>query len=320
MSFSIPLFLLGLNVSNFPSLGGGDGFDWNPEGVIFGHDYTTDRRFDGETVTNDFSVDLGGGFDPDEVTALGMAVADANANRPVVIGDLLTLVQTNSYACVVFWRVQETYAQTLIAGQDVNELNQLEVGYDEDSSWATDRDGTYSDLGIVRAFSDNVLAFSLNGDGVLASLNGATAVLDNTQMNDALTTAFIGYSGSGDQIEGWIKAIIFYPATSVAAEIEAYAANTAPVNTVVPAISGTAQEGQQLSVSTGTWTGSPTSYEYQWYKDNFAIQSAIGGATASTFTPTVSEVGSTMMCVVYALNADGIGGVTCSDDEMVIAA
>jgi hypothetical protein len=38
-----------------------------------------------------------------------------------------------------------------------------------------------------------------------------------------------------------------------------------PVNTVAPAITGTAQHGELLSASTGTWTGTaPTSYAYQW--------------------------------------------------------
>ena len=37
-----------------------------------------------------------------------------------------------------------------------------------------------------------------------------------------------------------------------------------PVNTALPAVIGSAVEGQSLSASTGTWTGSPASYAYQW--------------------------------------------------------
>ena len=37
-----------------------------------------------------------------------------------------------------------------------------------------------------------------------------------------------------------------------------------PSNTVLPAITGAAQVGQVLSGSTGTWSGSPTSFAYQW--------------------------------------------------------
>ena len=39
-----------------------------------------------------------------------------------------------------------------------------------------------------------------------------------------------------------------------------------PVNSVPPAISGSAVQGQTLTSSTGTWTGSPASYVYQWQR------------------------------------------------------
>jgi hypothetical protein len=36
-----------------------------------------------------------------------------------------------------------------------------------------------------------------------------------------------------------------------------------PVDTVVPTITGTAQVGQTLTATTGTWTHNPTSFTYQ---------------------------------------------------------
>lgn len=65
-------------------------------------------------------------------------------------------------------------------------------------------------------------------------------------------------------------------------------------NTAAPAISGTAQVGATLSVSTGTWSPTPSSYSYQWYAGGLAI----AGATASSFTPTVAEVGQTITATV----------------------
>jgi len=74
----------------------------------------------------------------------------------------------------------------------------------------------------------------------------------------------------------------------------------APVNTVAPALSGTAQEGQTLTCSTGTWTGNPTpTYTYQWKRNN----SNIGSATNSTYTLVTADVGQSIKCTVTATNA-----------------
>ena len=91
-------------------------------------------------------------------------------------------------------------------------------------------------------------------------------------------------------------------AGSVSATSNAITAQTftAPVNTVAPALSGTAQEGQTLTCSTGTWTGNPTpTYSYQWKRNG----SNIGSATNSTYTLVTADVGQSIKCTVTATNA-----------------
>lgn len=75
-----------------------------------------------------------------------------------------------------------------------------------------------------------------------------------------------------------------------------------PANTVAPAVTGNPAEGQTLTTTDGTWTGSPT-FTYQWYKGGVAI----GGATANTLVLAFAQVGNTanIKCTVTATNAAG---------------
>lgn len=75
-----------------------------------------------------------------------------------------------------------------------------------------------------------------------------------------------------------------------------------PVNTVAPAVTGTPTVGSTLSLSNGTWTGSPTSYAYQWQEDIASVWTNISGATSNTY---VTDHAGTYRGVVVATNAFG---------------
>jgi len=79
------------------------------------------------------------------------------------------------------------------------------------------------------------------------------------------------------------------------------AAPTSPSATVAPVASGTAEAGQTLSVTNGTWTNTPTGYTYQWLADG----APISGATAATYLLTSAEIGKSVRCAVTAANASG---------------
>lgn len=75
-----------------------------------------------------------------------------------------------------------------------------------------------------------------------------------------------------------------------------------PVNTVLPAITGTAEVGEVLNLSNGTFTGDATiSYAYQWFAGGVAIP----GANANTFTLTAAQLGKIIQARVQATNASG---------------
>lgn len=77
----------------------------------------------------------------------------------------------------------------------------------------------------------------------------------------------------------------------------------APFNTLAPAISGVLRVGVAQSVTTGTWSGSPT-YSYQWQTSSDGIAWAnVNSATNSTYTPTYAVANLRLRVVVSAANS-----------------
>jgi len=78
------------------------------------------------------------------------------------------------------------------------------------------------------------------------------------------------------------------------------ASATAPVNTVAPNVTGNYYVGDVLTTTDGTWSGSPTSYFYQWKRGATNI-----GTNANTYTLVSADAGTNITCVVTATNATG---------------
>lgn len=84
--------------------------------------------------------------------------------------------------------------------------------------------------------------------------------------------------------------------------VAASGSGSAPDNTALPAITGTAETGETLTASAGTWTGTPTpAYSYQWFSDG----ESISGATASTYDVQASDEGNVITVQVTANNVNG---------------
>jgi subtilisin family serine protease len=100
-------------------------------------------------------------------------------------------------------------------------------------------------------------------------------------------------------------------------------AGTAPSSTGVPAISGSAQAGQTLTGSTGTWSGTaPITYASQWKRcdSSGAACADVAGAIGSTYTLGASDLGSTLRASVVATNAYGSATATSGATAVVAAA
>jgi hypothetical protein len=103
-----------------------------------------------------------------------------------------------------------------------------------------------------------------NKGGTLAHLEDIPAVLDYLDPSTTTTEQLIDALIAG----GWMAG----PTPAV------------PSNTVLPAITGGSSVGAVLSLSNGTWTGSPTSYAKQWQEDIAGTWTDIAGETGDTYT------------------------------------
>lgn len=84
----------------------------------------------------------------------------------------------------------------------------------------------------------------------------------------------------------------------------------APINTVLPAVTGSTSLSSVLTCSTGTWTGTATiTFTYQWQRNSGTAGAYvnISSATASTYTIVSADQGFTLRCVVTGTNGVGSG-------------
>jgi hypothetical protein len=97
---------------------------------------------------------------------------------------------------------------------------------------------------------------------------------------------------------------------------------SAPVNSVLPSISGATSQGSMLVADPGTWTNSPTGFLYQWRRCNATGASCvdIASATGTGYLTTATDVGSTLRVNVTASNAGGSATATSNATPKIVAA
>jgi hypothetical protein len=89
-----------------------------------------------------------------------------------------------------------------------------------------------------------------------------------------------------------------------------------PVNTELPAITGTAEPDEEQTCSEGTWAGvADITYEYQWFRDGVAIEDE----EEDTYTTVTEDEGTEISCRVTATNAYGSNSVFAEAVEIPAA-
>jgi hypothetical protein len=93
----------------------------------------------------------------------------------------------------------------------------------------------------------------------------------------------------------------------------------APAAVSPPTIAGTAQQGQTLTASPGTWTADDAQFAYQWQHCDAAGANCadIAGATAQTYGVTPTDVGTTLHVVVTASNRFGAPSAASAQTAVV---
>jgi hypothetical protein len=121
-----------------------------------------------------------------------------------------------------------------------------------------------------------------------------------------------------------VTAIVIAVATAILGAVfgqpgSGQAAGSGPVSTAGPTVSGSAQEGQELSTTNGTWNGSPTSYTYAWSRCDASGGSCapIAGATSTAYKAAAADVGHTLRVTVTAKSTSGSGNATSAASAVV---
>lgn len=159
--------------------------------------------------------------------------------------------------------------------------------------------------GLWNAFPEAAFTFQWRrGASNIAGATGASYLLDPADVGETITCRVTATNSAGN-------------ATADTNGIGPVAAAlVAPLNTALPAISGTPTVGQTLSCSTGTWTASPApAFAYQWRRGGAAIP----GATASTYLLDAADEGATITCSVAATNSQGSATATSPGVGPVVA-
>jgi hypothetical protein len=233
------------------------------------------------------------------------------------------------------------------SASDSGDAQSISVYVDGDSSASGLDVGLYADN---RGHPGDLLASGSDSDPTAGGWNDVT--LDSNPTLSSGSTYWLAVLGTGGQLDfrdvadpgtggcsensqqsslaslppGWTTGAT-WPTCSLSAYVNGTACSgtvcsaeaPAPTNTNLPVISGTDTQGQVLTTSDGSWTGSPTSFAYQWQDCSGASCTKISGATSSSYELVESDVGDSVDVVVTATNAGGSTTATSTQTATVSA-
>jgi hypothetical protein len=108
-------------------------------------------------------------------------------------------------------------------------------------------------------------------------------------------------------------------ATATSQPTDVVDSKNGPNNSVKPAVSGSARVGEELRVSNGTWSPTPTSFRRQWQRCDASGEGClnIAGATGVSYGVRSADVDHRLRALVTALTAAGVSTVASSASGVV---
>ena len=139
---------------------------------------------------------------------------------------------------------------------------------------------------------------------------------------DRGSTYQLGPSDVGTTLEVVVTATGPGGSSSATSRVTGAVGAASPVNTLLPSISGTAADGQVLTASAGSWSGTPPlSYSYQWQSCSPSASNCadVIGQTGSTYQLGPGDVGRTLDVSVTATNSAGVSTATSVRSPVIVA-
>ena len=120
--------------------------------------------------------------------------------------------------------------------------------------------------------------------------------------------------GSSSGLANWVREYLGPVMFGLQESFGVGIANLVPFMTGKPVLSGTVHSTQTLTCPTGTWVNTPSSYVYEWFRNNESL-----GVTTSTYVIRVEDIGANLYCTVWAVNAQGYSQPAFSNTVMALA-
>ena len=172
----------------------------------------------------------------------------------------------------------------------------------------TSTNGTWTGSGITYGYAWR--RCDVNG-------NNCTTIVNANLQSYVLTAADVG-----SKVYSLVTATNAAGSASQRSALSATVTVAAPANTAWPVLSGIARQGQTLTSTNGTWTGSGITYGYAWRRCdvNGNNCTTIVNANLQSYVLTAADVGSKVYSLVTATNAAGSASQRSALSAIVVAA